>query len=414
MKSITQRLLTLTLALAVMLSAIPANASEIDILVEKLVDKGILTHGEAQQVLTETREEVRRQVIAGESESLPQWVQTFKLKGDVRLRYQWEEKTTKDESDGSSSDDNRERARIRMRLGAEAKVNDTMKAAIGIASGSSDPRSTNQTFQDQFSTKSLMLDYAYATWSPESWFTARAGKIIGKETLWMADDLLWDSDVNPEGAAVHFTYDAADDVNLFANAGWFILDETDGSPQAADPNMGFIQPGLQWKFADGWSLKGAVNGYWFSSFEGRNAAFDWSSGTNTRENGAYTYDYDSYGATLQIDAKEPFGGLVNYLAVFADYINNPDASDDTGYLIGFKFGDKKVQEFGQWQFKYLYRRLERDAWPDFLPDSDVLGGETNAKGHEIILTYGLAKNLTLGLDFYDTESIKAISDEKCD
>jgi Putative porin len=33
--------------------------------------------------------------------------------------------------------------------------------------------------------------------------------------------------------------------------------------------------------------------------------------------------------------------------------------------------------------------LERDAWLDIFPDSDFLNGETNAKGHEIIVTYGV-------------------------
>ncbi|MBN1793477.1 MAG: putative porin [Candidatus Omnitrophica bacterium] len=415
METVTKKLLMTMLAAAVVLSAIPANASEIDILVEKLVAKGVLTHGEAQQVLTETREEVRRQVAAGESESLPKWVQTFKLGGDLRLRYQWEAQDSKPENGGSVTEDDRERVRIRMRLGAEAKVNDQMKAAVGLASGSSDPRSTNQTLQDQFSSKSVMLDYAYATWNPADWFEARGGKIIGKEVLWMADDLLWDSDVNPEGAAAHFSYDAADNISLFANAGWLILDETDGSPKAADPSMYFVQPGVEWSFMDGWKLKGALNAYGFSSFKGRNATFDNWGGTNTRENNAYTYDYDSFGTTVEIAGEEPFGGLVNYVSVFADYINNPDAgSDDTGWLLGFKFGDKKVTKFGQWQAKYQYRRLERDAWVDFLPDSDVLGGCTNVKSHEIILEYGLAKNLTLGIDYYNSKDIKYLSSAKRD
>jgi hypothetical protein len=76
-----------------------------------------------------------------------------------------------------------------------------------------------------------------------------------------------------------------------------------------------------------------------------------------------------------------------------------------GYLIGLKFGDKKIKEFGQWGFKYNYRHLEMDAWPDFLPDSDFYGGETNAKGHEFEFKLGLVKHVTFGIDYYRTENI---------
>ena len=53
----------------------------------------------------------------------------------------------------------------------------------------------------------------------------------------------------------------------------------------------------------------------------------------------------------------------------------------------------------------MYRRLEKDAWIDAYPDSDSYGGETGIKGHEVVFTYGLAKNVTLGLDYYYMENI---------
>jgi hypothetical protein len=63
------------------------------------------------------------------------------------------------------------------------------------------------------------------------------------------------------------------------------------------------------------------------------------------------------------------------------------------------------------QVSYNYRRLERDSWPDFLPDSDFYGGGTNAKGHEYEISLGIGKNVTLGLDYYNTEIIRAHSDQ---
>jgi hypothetical protein len=74
-------------------------------------------------------------------------------------------------------------------------------------------------------------------------------------------------------------------------------------------------------------------------------------------------------------------------------------------------GHKKTSTPGQWQFTYQYRRLERDAWPDILPDSDFFGGATNAEGHEIIAVVGVYKNVSLGIDYYHAEEIEGDTEE---
>ena len=72
----------------------------------------------------------------------------------------------------------------------------------------------------------------------------------------------------------------------------------------------------------------------------------------------------------------------------------------------FKIGAKNMPEkFGQWEFIYNYRYLERDAWLDTFPDSNAFDGETNVKGHEFIFRFGLARNIDFTLDFYAMEQI---------
>jgi hypothetical protein len=93
------------------------------------------------------------------------------------------------------------------------------------------------------------------------------------------------------------------------------------------------------------------------------------------------------------------------VGIFGQYVNSDASDDDLGYLAGLKFGHKKVKKFGQWQVKYNYRRLEQDAWPDFLSDSDFYDGETDVQGSEIEFTFGLAKNVTIGIDYYKSEQI---------
>jgi len=385
------------LAVSILLLPFSSQAGEIDILVQKLVDKGVLSQGEAQQILTETKEEVRAQLAKGDMDTLPAWIRNMKLKGDFRLRYQYDDKD-KDSVSG------RNRGRIRYRLGIETDINDQVKVAAGLASGSSDPRSTNQTFQDTFSTKGINLDYAYVKYAAQPWLTLFGGKMIGKDILWEPTDLLWDGDITPEGGAAVLSK-SVDNMDFFANLGFFPIDES--SSASDEPYMGYIQPGVQIKLNDNTSLKGAVTAYTVQSAE---YDIDNSAGTNTLVGSNHKYDYDAISPAFELGFSEPLGGVVPYFSLFGEYVKAFDPDDeDEGFAAGIKFGDKKVSSPGQWQIKYIYRYLERDAWLDALPDSDAYDGDTNVKGHEIQWTYGLSKNITFGLDYYYMQPIKTLS-----
>ena len=65
-------------------------------------------------------------------------------------------------------DRDRKRDRVRARLNASYRVNDTLTGVIGIATGGPDPRSSNQTLTDQNSRKDFELDLAYVTWAPNA------------------------------------------------------------------------------------------------------------------------------------------------------------------------------------------------------------------------------------------------------
>ena len=48
------------------------------------------------------------------------------------------------------------------------KLDEEVKVGFGLASGTNDPRSTNQSFTNSFETPDIRLDYAYATYKPKS------------------------------------------------------------------------------------------------------------------------------------------------------------------------------------------------------------------------------------------------------
>lgn len=398
--------------LSVCVMAPQARAGEVDLLVQKLVEKGILTPGEGQVLITETKEEVKKQIASGKYENLPTWLQTMKLKGDFRLRYQ---------HDRHSSTDTENRARIRARLGVEAKVNDQMKVGIGIATGKvSDPRSTNVTLgqtgskdsayntETPGSFKNIILDYAYGEYAFTKDLTLIGGKFANP--LWRATDLLWDSDLNPEGVAVTFSHTVSPSMDIFMNNLLFILDE-DTTKESKYPMMGAVQPGMKYKISDSLSLKGAVAGYFFSGVEKRDTFRNWS--TNSVNGSNYKYNYNSVNPSMELSMKEPLGGVVPYAAVFSEGVFNISKDVDNargGFAAGVKFGAEKVSNKGDWQAKLIYAKLSRDAWMDVFPDSDRYSGKTNMKSYEAALAYGLGKNTYLELDYYYSQSLSKVAE----
>lgn len=362
----------------------------------------ILAIAMALTLLSSTRpfaagDETGKEAPQGNFIKLPEWVQNFTFKGDLRLRYQ---SNKRQETKG------RHRGRIRARLGADVKVTDEIKVAAGLATGGTDPRSTNQTLQNTFETPDIRLDYAYGQYKPLSWVTLKGGKIKGMP-FWKPSDLLWDSDINPEGGGAQLKYSLRPNVGVFFNTSCFILDES-GS-DTSDPFMYVVQPGFDVKVMDFINLKAAVTYYGFSHVKG--TTLDYSSGTNTLFAGGLMYNYDSIGGSAELGFKKPFKvDFIPYIAALGEYINNPDpSSGNDGFLVGLKVGSEKVSKKGQWQAKYLYRRLKRDAFLDTFPDSDFYDGQTNVKGHEVIFEYGLFKHVILGLDYYYTQPIEGIT-----
>ncbi|MCF7888093.1 MAG: putative porin [Candidatus Omnitrophica bacterium] len=402
MKKVSKFLFALTFTLNFFFFANLVFAGEVDVLINKLVEKGILTKTEAQQVATEAKEEARKEAIKGSYAALPSWVQNLKLKGDLRLRYQWEDKSS---ATGSSPD--RHRGRYRFRLGLESEVNDQLIVAAGLATGSSDPRSTNQTMTDTFGTPDIRLDYAYAEWSANPWMTLRGGKVKSiKKEIFRPSDLLWDSDIHPEGLTIALDK-KVNDTNLFANNAFWVLGES--SSDTSDPVMWVVQPGFKTKLSDDVKLTAAVAGYFFDNVKG--ATLNHSAESNTLENGVLKYNYNSVSPSIQLDIKEPFNiAVLDKMSLFGDFVYNPDPSDkNQGWLAGVKFkmaGPLKI--FGKkWDLKYMYRHLEKDAWLDTFPDSDAQGGATDVKGHEVAISYPLGKNTSLGLDYYLVQNIDA-------
>lgn len=402
MKKVLQLVLLGMISMGLVTSTV--YAGEVDVLVNLLVEKGILTPVEAQIVKDETKKIVAQEIAEGKSSSLPKWVQNMKLKGDLRIRHQYERKT--------SDTEGRNRGRIRYRLGVESKVTDQVKVGAGLSSGGDDPRSTNQTLQNTFSTPDIRLDYAFAEYKHNKNLKLIAGKFKRKPYLWAPTDLLWDGDINPEGGSVRWEDDLFDNTDYFVNSGIWILDDND-QVDLPDPYLKYVQTGL--KFKEGqFDAKLANTFYAFEGIKDKRT-LDNSSGTNTLNaaSDALQSDYTTIATSAEFGVKKLFGGLPfnidERIAFFGDFVHNVD--DDivkdgrTGLAFGMKLGNKKVKKPGNWQLKYIKAKLGKDAWLDTFPDSDRFGGKTDIESHEVAFNYALRKNVIFGVDYYKSWSM---------
>lgn len=368
-------------------------ATQVDALIEKLVEKGILTRQEGIALKEEIAEDEKIMLKEHFKDNLPQWVRDMKIKGDMRVRYQYEKREGSNLNMGKTTE--RQRGRFRLRLGAETNVNDQVKANFGIASGSdSDPRSTNQSFQDSFAKKSIWIDYVYAEYTPWQWANFMLGRM--KNPIWEPHDMLWDTDINPEGLGMKLNWKMAS-MSPYINSGIFMLDEVN---HASDPWMFVFQPGVKWSIRNNIDLNFATTYYFFDKIQG--ATLDHSTNNNTRvANGGG--NFNAINPLIEINIKEPFN-IVPNLALFGEYIHNLDTHQSSnGYTLGFKVGNKKLVKFGDWQFKYGYTLLETFAWPDIFPDSDRYSGRTGVRSHEAALSLALGKNWSLDFDYYRTD-----------
>jgi hypothetical protein len=229
---------------------------------------------------------------------LPAWLKIFQLSGDLRLRYQYEEET--EETD-------RHRGRFRYRLSIDANILKNLKVGFGIASGGDDPRSTNQSFQDTFSSKDIRIDLAFAEYRPTEWLDLMGGKF--KNPLWTPSDLLWDSDIRPEGGAIFLHYQLPPRVELFLVSGVLVLDEIgDG----ADPLLVPMQGGMTVVLMKHISLQFAATYYEFIDVQGK--TLDFSAETNTLVGEVLAFDYNVVSLSAELGFTNIFGDIMPYIA----------------------------------------------------------------------------------------------------
>ena len=310
--------------------------------------------------------------------------------GDLRYRHEYIDAEGKEL---------RNRERIRARLNITAKINNEVNLGFQIASGTDDPISTNQTFDDGFSSKQVNIDLAFFEWNPGilSGISISGGKVKNPFYSPSKTQLMWDSDLRPEGLAFKYSK-SGNAMGLFFNTSYFWVDER---KDQSDTVLLGGQAGIDYASSFGEVIIGA--GYFdYQNVKNYPSFYDASdsAGNSADSTGKYIYDYDDLEIFCELS---PIGRLDN-LSVFCDYVVNvaKDVEDTQSWLAGFSYGS--VKEPGTFNVRYSYRYIEKDAIIGAFTDSDFIGGGSDGKGHEINLNYQLALKTIVAMTYFINQS----------
>jgi len=348
----------------------------------------------------------------------------FSLYGDFRFRLESDWDSHK--ADGVTTRDDRNRARIRARVGFNYNHNEYFSYGARLRSGSDN---------NHLSPHITVLDFdgndtGSAQFNFDKWFLEMrnnegvnfkkgdngAWGWIGRNSLpyWKQNEMFWDDDATPTGLAMGYKTKLGAS-QLAMNAGYFSLP---AGMQKFAGNLGLGQAVLSTKL--GANKLTAAGG--LLAFEA-NPDGDSDATHSSLWDGNGGRDYQIW--ILSLQGKFKAGGLP--LTLGLDMMHNNKGYSDTdpdpftvanrdetdGYVLSAKLGQLKKPN--DWLLGYYYAHIEtfavnssyaQDDWGRWNPQS------SNMKGHELRGAYQAMKNLNVVARFYSIEDITDDQDGK--
>ncbi len=436
-----------------------------------------------QVVRDQIRNEVKEEVLArarverwGVPNATAEWTDRLRIDGDVRFRHQADrfgdenpspesflaaslggQTRAPDFAAGTSgglatgnTQGDRERLRLRARLGVVAKVSDMVSAGVRLTTGSATDRvSTNQTLGQNLNKYSFLLDRAYIRLDPTEWLSINAGRIANP---WFSTDLVWSDNLNFDGLATTLKLPSRTwrTFEPFVTAGFFPLRE-DAPPRSRRALIG-AQVGFQWEASETTRIKLGLAQYTYQNLEGRvdpdyDAVFgagrsygqyEYEASLRQRGNSLFltnnpleiqsglTPDKARWGLTSRFHPMtltvavelSQFSPLVVMLS--GEVVKNTafDRAEilartgvtlvdgrDRGYQMRVAVGAQELRNRGDWQLSLAYRYLGSDAVLDAFTDGDFGLGGTNTRGYVFGASYGIDRNTNLGLRLLSARTI---------
>ena len=249
--------------------------SSVDLLLDKLEQKGVLTVDEAKQLREQCEAAQTNTVneLPASKWKLADSIKSIGLYGDLRLRYEYRGADNPTPGFGSATGATgdtyqRERFRYALRFGLRGDLYDNFNYGMRLET-SANPRSPWVTFADDTgkssatgvpsgtpsdkSSDGLNIGQAFIGWHPTDWYEMTVGKM---PMPLYTTPMVWDSDINPEGAFEKFKFTIGN-ADLFADFGQF--DYQNSNPASAVPSgdtfLTAWQAGANVKFGHDMSFK---------------------------------------------------------------------------------------------------------------------------------------------------------------
>ncbi len=416
-----------------------------------------------EHIKNEMREEIEMKVMSKlhykveDRLGLPEWIDRVAFNGDIRLRYEHDgfdngnasitalNNVNRNANIANSTED-RDRFRLRARLGADVEANSWLKGGLRLTTGLiTDPVSPNQTEGASQGKYTLGLDRAYLAASPLPWVSVQGGRFANP---FFHTDLMWDPDLAFDGVAATFKPKINDAFSSETTVGAFPIDEIQASEvnKAQDKWLYALQTGIKWQGQNKSSARIGLAYYDYENVEGQPSPF----GTTLydasipafRQKGNNTFVVNA--ANTPAAGSEKYGlaskfklidvtGQVDlmtfdpvHVTLTGDYVRNigfdraeikkrtgADFAEETdGYQVrldvgqnSFNGGSSVEVKPNDWQVSFAYKRLEADSVLDAFTDSDFHLGGTDAEGWVIGGNYAIDKNAWVNARYYSADSI---------
>ena len=316
-------------------------------LINRLVEKGILSQAEAAEMIRQAetdaiaaqntaalslapetdemrvtyipelvknnlRDQIKQELMVAAREEKwsdkpsPEWTSKFRPFGDIRARYESILFPAGNDDSGSFTNFNsinngspfdasgtqyppsynvnqdRQRTRLRARLGTEIMLGEGFNGGIRLATGESNsPTSPNQTLGasgGNFSKYAIWLDRAFLSYDLGPGHGEELTFFAGRfDNPFFSTDIQWDNDLGFDGLAVRGKVKINDFVSTFFSAGYFPVYNTDFNFASNQPTkfsstdkwLSGAQIGIDWKIAEDWKAKFALAYYDFTNIQGK-------------------------------------------------------------------------------------------------------------------------------------------------
>ena len=296
---------------------------------------------------------------------------------DLRLRYENQSNRPNPATSGKLKQ--RNRGRVRFRIGANFEIHPELTAGFRVRTGNpDDPNSPHQTFGNVFDSFEINLDKVFLRYQP-SWLDG--AWIVGGKFAhpFVANpvygELVWDADVNPEGGALGYRWkhESGFDLGLVAG-GYALLERT----SEGDSKAVAVQATSGFKLGDDLSARVSLGWIHTVQLDDDIAPGD-NNGNLTGPGGSFISEFSILNPILSLT----YGGGPVPVTISGEYIWNADSAsvanrDDEGWAVGIAV-KPKLWGHGLKVF-YQYARVEQEAIFSPVVQDDFLLG-TNFRGH---------------------------------